>query len=522
MNLHEIAHLNSLLSNRRDIFTGTRGRGTSLERTEKEKRVHYPPQRSYSLNPGDTGMSHVSRPVSPETGDASAHISPIEDLRASYRSWRDLRPNVAAEKTWSIGGQGGEGHEGGQVEKSITEALAGVEHSSRSRKASHSLGYFKEGLPEDQHRKKDKNRGRSKESSSHGPRSSLDTHAQHDPDHPPTLSSSRTSSRPSALPSPIDLAETWSANNVSSSSTAIHPHLNPTEGLAPEGEYYDPSHSIETIPETQLKTMPPQLLEDIRRYHNLTPGGAKGSSFSPSIPVTQAEKSKSPPDEAPLPEPQLREEKEGDGAELSPVKSCEDDESGEEQISSALFVPHQTARESRDHGDDGESLTGASRKSSDTQQWLEEHTVTPPLPDQHQIGEEAKRWPQPPSLLEKTPRVEREGYFPDVIASTDQEYYDDAGYTTREESGFTDDQDVTPTESLQQPAAFPSSLKQDVPDQQSKQKKPLEAIELIPYKHQVGGHTTMWRFSKRAVCKQLNNRENEFYEKVERYHLRNQ
>jgi hypothetical protein len=47
---------------------------------------------------------------------------------------------------------------------------------------------------------------------------------------------------------------------------------------------------------------------------------------------------------------------------------------------------------------------------------------------------------------------------------------------------------------------------------------PLEAIELIPYNHQVGGHTTIWRFSKRAVCKQLNNRENEFYEKIERYH----
>jgi inositol-hexakisphosphate kinase len=41
---------------------------------------------------------------------------------------------------------------------------------------------------------------------------------------------------------------------------------------------------------------------------------------------------------------------------------------------------------------------------------------------------------------------------------------------------------------------------------------------LIPYRHQVGGHTTLWRFSKRAVCKQLTNRENEFYETVEHYH----
>ncbi|EGR44570.1 uncharacterized protein TRIREDRAFT_70076, partial [Trichoderma reesei QM6a] len=42
--------------------------------------------------------------------------------------------------------------------------------------------------------------------------------------------------------------------------------------------------------------------------------------------------------------------------------------------------------------------------------------------------------------------------------------------------------------------------------------------ELIPYKHQVGGHNTLWRFSRRAVCKQLSNRENEFYETIERYH----
>ncbi len=29
-------------------------------------------------------------------------------------------------------------------------------------------------------------------------------------------------------------------------------------------------------------------------------------------------------------------------------------------------------------------------------------------------------------------------------------------------------------------------------------KQPLDAIELIPYKHQVGGHTTLWRFSKKG------------------------
>ncbi|KAF2093064.1 SAICAR synthase-like protein, partial [Rhizodiscina lignyota] len=43
-------------------------------------------------------------------------------------------------------------------------------------------------------------------------------------------------------------------------------------------------------------------------------------------------------------------------------------------------------------------------------------------------------------------------------------------------------------------------------------------VELKPYDHQVGGHSTVYRFSRRAVCKQLNNRENVFYETVERSH----
>ncbi|KAL6248472.1 inositol polyphosphate kinase kcs1 [Rhinocladiella similis] len=43
-------------------------------------------------------------------------------------------------------------------------------------------------------------------------------------------------------------------------------------------------------------------------------------------------------------------------------------------------------------------------------------------------------------------------------------------------------------------------------------------VVLEPYRHQVGGHSTIFRFSRRAVCKQLNNRENEFYERIEHRH----
>ncbi|KAJ6264935.1 Inositol hexakisphosphate [Drechslerella dactyloides] len=48
---------------------------------------------------------------------------------------------------------------------------------------------------------------------------------------------------------------------------------------------------------------------------------------------------------------------------------------------------------------------------------------------------------------------------------------------------------------------------------------PLGAVELKPYNHQVGGHTALYRFSRKAVCKSLNNRENEFYEAIEGTHV---
>jgi hypothetical protein len=73
------------------------------------------------------------------------------------------------------------------------------------------------------------------------------------------------------------------------------PHSNNSEGLGrPTAEKgsFDLSPKIETVPDEQAKVIPAQLLAEIRKHHNLTPGGAKGSSFSGSIPVTASERSK--------------------------------------------------------------------------------------------------------------------------------------------------------------------------------------------------------------------------------------
>ncbi|EIM21135.1 SAICAR synthase-like protein, partial [Wallemia mellicola CBS 633.66] len=46
----------------------------------------------------------------------------------------------------------------------------------------------------------------------------------------------------------------------------------------------------------------------------------------------------------------------------------------------------------------------------------------------------------------------------------------------------------------------------------------LPSVPLKPFKNQVGGHHPIFRFSRRAVCKPLVRRENQFYESIERDH----
>ncbi|KAK9762743.1 inositol polyphosphate kinase kcs1, variant 2 [Basidiobolus ranarum] len=44
------------------------------------------------------------------------------------------------------------------------------------------------------------------------------------------------------------------------------------------------------------------------------------------------------------------------------------------------------------------------------------------------------------------------------------------------------------------------------------------SISLLPYRNQVGGHTPLLRFSRKALCKPLNVHERDFYEHIETHH----
>ena len=56
--------------------------------------------------------------------------------------------------------------------------------------------------------------------------------------------------------------------------------------------------------------------------------------------------------------------------------------------------------------------------------------------------------------------------------------------------------------------------KEEEEEEEGEREYPL-AVELKPFTNKVGGHTAIFRFSKRAVCKTLVNRENRWYETME-------
>ncbi|KAF7891771.1 hypothetical protein EAF00_008073 [Botryotinia globosa] len=521
--IFDMDQVNHALAGHRDPFrtSNAKGRGTSLERTAKEKRVQDLPKGSFSTNPGDTAI--ITRPSTPmqEPVRSLSDNPPVDGVRASYRSWRDARASPPVEKAWSICEQGDD-DQGGSVEKAIAEALSGIEHNNRSRKASHSLRFFREGLPEDKTKKREsKNRAHPKDAHSSARISSIPEGG--------TIDTRGIASEPlSPFPDPK------SPTKSSAHSKGYESTPNPTEGLATETDYFDPSHRVDTPRPDKVRRMPSQLLADIRKHHNLTPGNAKGSSFSGSIPAPESEKSKSDSgEENSIGKPRLDREDSEDGTKLMKTKSRDDgDESGEEKISSALFVPHKTPHGTSDRRGEGprdrvDLVTRAGgndqvqSEDSDPQQWLEEHRVPSCEVDKTCESQEGKSRPLPSPRLPKQhePAAESNGHItPTDTYDPNHDSYDEGESTAHEESSLTDDPEATPTSSRRRRSFMVPTPKIHVTGEQDEARKSKGSVELIPYKHQVGGHTTMWRFSNRAVCKELNNGENKFYEICEQKH----
>ncbi|KAK3906476.1 inositol hexakisphosphate kinase 1 [Staphylotrichum tortipilum] len=461
----DLGEVNSMLNGHREFLSKSKGRsGGSSEPSERDR-----PPRWNTFSPDSTGSNSLvsprmtDSPVALHDGAENGHGAP--DSRSPLRAWKtDHRVTMGPEKAWSIGSGDASDAQDGQVEKSISEVLAGVEHNARSRKASHSLRFFKEGLPEEKAKRKD---SRSSQSAREKSPARVDKLAdiQEKPAGRETLEGQAVDDGASAperqhrartvpLPSPEPKAAQGSPQD----------HVTPKEGgAAPEAdaepavlgrkEGLEKQHAHELLTDSGDQLKP-------RRVSNLSIGA-------------------------------------GESAE-------EGEESGEEKISSAVFLPHQAPEEPQEHA----PTAGApqrivpsrrhSRIDDDANPWLVK-ADEPEVDDEQRESidfEESERRPEAAEYPSVAPEVASRQV--DVSAPADQ----------------------------REPAVLSSRLSRPVSqyhedavhDHQLAPKQPLDAIELIPYKHQVGGHTTLWRFSRRAVCKQLNNRENEFYEKIEKYH----
>ncbi|KAF2255573.1 SAICAR synthase-like protein [Trematosphaeria pertusa] len=465
--------------------------------------------------------SPVHRPTVPHHPVQSA--APLDDKiaeneeRIKNRLWREGK----AEPYLHHKGVGQNLVRDGHVDKKIEATLAKTEQpaTARSRKASHYLRVFKENDAAEEQKKRE---GRPKER--RPTERSLPTHQE----------DGSVKSEASVLVEQLQ----WHSR---ASSVVQSPQNGPIDS------YFD------TVPATQegmggplkadeersKREIPARLLEEIRNFHNLTPGADRGSSFSRSLPTAAAEKIRL---YAPQGRPVSQVHEPSEYFQVTRDESAdhshgsEDDESEREQISSALYFPHRQLKSPEEIPSEVEAqkaeIESARKRPS---------VSAGKAPKVWAKDEEAVKTPQEVEIslqsqdtnqclhgdISTTATISQEEskslISPIVEATTSAESgYDSLADSSRSvrdyESSATDDLGTTPTATPRKEGKKPPPPTPTSTLTQAQPPAPLGAVELKPYDHQVGGHTTVYRFSRRAVCKQLNNRENEFYETVERQH----
>lgn len=298
--------------------------------------------------------------------------------------------------------------------------------------------------------------------------------------------------------------------------------------ISPKKEKEDPVPTVERTPGPKRHAVPLKLLEEIRNYHaqkpQLSATSAQPKSILPKI---------SDPEHGVLferispntPSPDFH----GiDKKRRDKTDQCDESEN-QVQISSAIYYPHQGPLDIED--EEFEPLNGPlpvlQRERSASLHRL--HTVTSPEridislqagKDGHIVSGNFKLAQDPstastPSSISPIPTISEP--TADSFSPSDRESAISEASSRDELSSLTDDADddvdATPT-----PTPTQSNLLQVEHKPTEPEVAPRIAVELKPFRHQVGGHSTVFKLSRLAVCKQLNKRENQFYEKLERTH----
>ncbi|KAI9713451.1 MAG: hypothetical protein M1820_000833 [Bogoriella megaspora] len=464
----------------------------------------------------------------------AVHDLEAHDERMRYRSWREGKPVHPGRRSSYIPPDSAF-EDTSRLEKSIAAKLPKAEPVShpRSRKSSHSLGLFMHQGPSNESQNRERHIPETVDEESEQS-STLHRRVRSASDLVESGSGSDSDSEKSTE-RPVGKsgkAKTRQTSEVQTNRTESRPYARPS---GRSSELFRSSASGDSL-QHEMKARKDQnlsqnLLDKTMDQYGRTPGLGKVPSISPtsdiSIPKYKTQilgKEVYTPPEAHdyfwSPRPDVK-------AENKHLRKLSDqtedeEESEREHISSALYFPHQTLKQGeaivsnelakRDSAGPRAPASDLTRskfpkgwqkerrpsRSDEVEISLQSQNEKHHLHGEMQVAQSrasnaARRIVSPPELLPSASESEYESLEDTTLSQ---------GY----ESSNIDEPEATPT-------ASPNQRK--VVEQQA---VPRGAVELKPFSHQVGGHSTVYRFSRRAVCKQLNNRENVFYETIERRH----
>lgn len=471
------------------------------------------------MSPVDSPIRRSSTPINTDAHSALHKALTDTEERRRNREWREGKP---------VPFRGSAAHEDplsdDHAVKKIEATLPKAEQTSsgRSRKASHFLRVFKDAEgPEEQHKRDTRSKDR------RPAEKTLSVLSEHTDAGALTHSLQQSSQPASVVHTPLD-EDKESYFEVPGSVSKTHDST------------VTSSANVEKETRSSKRELPHSLLEEIRNFTNLTPGSVPGSSMSRSLPASVLDKlhahasgfegSQSHDESNDYFQP-----KGDESADRSPA-SEEDDESEHEQISSALYFPHRQHKVAepstpsedvrRPEVDDGRQRNSVHLgkvpkgwDAGEAVQTPEEVEISLRSQDTNQClhGDIAAT-----ASVQKEPDNTLASASVDAISAESESEIESLAESTQSllgyESSATDDLGTTPTATTIKHETKTVTAPAPAPASASQPPAPLGAVELKPYNHQVGGHSTVYRFSRRAVCKQLNNRENEFYETVERHH----
>ncbi|UKZ81840.1 hypothetical protein TrVFT333_009616 [Trichoderma virens FT-333] len=518
-----------MLLEHREFLDRTRGRASiSLDHDSKLSGLphQHHPLHSHSPTPNDsmtpTNGSYTSAVLSP---DRSTDAGDETDSQDSHHERH--KATEKTEKIWSIGsGDGSE--EDGLVEQSVAEAIAGLNTMHAVASPATACASSRRDSPDDKARRKEA-RG-----------SHRDKHVSTIDEEPTTLTEKQpleqshktTKATPAAdarEPAKLTRTESFPAQ-VSDSWPIVASPLEETSFAAQQKEQGgEASAQQSSLHHNEAKLEPPlhqevgpdtaqdAEVEKLRTSHDSEVGVLEASGHKDGGAAVDAEadvKAKTDDAETKADAEAVEQGRAGGrvnghangkahtDSDADTDLEAEADESGEEKIASAVFHPHQElddGRASVSEGSDNDVVRRPrSRSQTKSHPWLvKADEPEPEIENKDESSYQVSHVASRESLVSRRAEAPAEVHVPTEAAVEAENEVNQ----------------VTPTKTR-----AVTHHEDHVHDHQHQARRPLEAIELIPYKHQVGGHNTLWRFSRRAVCKQLSNRENEFYETIERYH----